>query len=102
MKLKKWGTILLAGSMATMLFVPCFAEKAGKEQYDIVIPTETQEEEIMPEGSVKPQERRVRVIDEKGNPIPNLCVFKLTTGAAQALKRTPKRKKRLHIPMKTE
>ena len=91
MNRKKWGTILLAGSMATMLSVPCFAEKTGKEQYDVA--TETQAEEIMPEGSVKPQERRVRVIDEKGNPIPNLCV--------QTYGGTPKRKKRLHIPMKT-
>lgn len=93
MKLKKWGTILLAGSMATMLSVPCFAEKAGKKQYDVVIPTETQAEEIMPEGSVKPQEHRVRVIDEKGNPIPNLCVQTYGGGGASPQKDTEKEKK---------
>lgn len=93
MKLKKWGTILLAGSMVTMLSVPCFAEKAGKKQYDVVIPTETQAEEIMPEGSVKPQEHRVRVIDEKGNPIPNLCVQTYGGGGASPQKDTEKEKK---------
>ena len=93
MNRKKWGTILLAGSMVTMLSVPCFAEKAGKKQYDIVIPTETQEEEIMPEGSVKPQEHRVRVIDEKGNPIPNLCVQTYGGSGASPQKDTEKEKK---------
>lgn len=93
MNLKKWVTVLLAGSMAAVLSIPCFAEKAGKEQYDVVIPAETQTREIMPEGSVKPQECRVRVIDEKGNPITNLCVQTYSGDGASPQKDTEKEKK---------